>query len=125
MRVNRASAVRALPFASAFRAWEWQEGAACSGTETDLFFGGEHESPRRRASREARVRAVCASCPVRLKCLQFALDHRIRYGVWGGMDEAERAAMLLRLRRRQAAASYDDQGEPVSPLGAPTTVAAG
>jgi WhiB family redox-sensing transcriptional regulator len=40
---------------------------------------------------------VCTGCPVRMECLAEALDHRIEWGVWGGMTERERR-LLLRQR---------------------------
>lgn len=46
------------------------------------------------AQREAR--AVCHGCPVRLDCLADALDSRADFGVWGGMTERERRALLRR-----------------------------
>jgi WhiB family redox-sensing transcriptional regulator len=36
------------------------------------------------------------SCPVRTECLADALDNRIEFGVWGGMTERERRALLRR-----------------------------
>lgn len=64
----------------------WTSRAACrSGAPDDLFVMGA-------AQRSARV--VCARCPVRLECLVDALDHRIDFGVWGGMTERERRALL-------------------------------
>jgi WhiB family redox-sensing transcriptional regulator len=39
---------------------------------------------------------VCRSCPVRFECLADALDNRIEFGVWGGMTERERRALLRR-----------------------------
>jgi WhiB family redox-sensing transcriptional regulator len=39
---------------------------------------------------------VCMSCPVRTECLSDALDHKIEFGVWGGMTERERRALLRR-----------------------------
>ena len=53
------------------------------------------------AQREAR--AVCATCPVRLECLADALDNRMDFGVWGGMTERERRALL---RRRPEVSSW-------------------
>jgi WhiB family redox-sensing transcriptional regulator len=35
-------------------------------------------------------------CPVRTECLADALDHRVEFGVWGGMTERERRALLRR-----------------------------
>ncbi len=46
------------------------------------------------AQREAR--SVCTLCPVRLECLADALDSRMDFGVWGGMTERERRALLRR-----------------------------
>ena len=46
------------------------------------------------AQREAR--AVCTDCSVRLECLADALDSRADWGVWGGMTERERRALLRR-----------------------------
>ncbi|HEY0216721.1 MAG TPA: WhiB family transcriptional regulator [Cellulomonas sp.] len=46
------------------------------------------------AQREAR--SVCGACDVRLECLADALDSRADFGVWGGMTERERRALLRR-----------------------------
>jgi hypothetical protein len=32
---------------------------------------------------------LCFSCPARKQCLQWALEHRQIWGVWGGKDEVE------------------------------------
>ena len=68
----------------------WVSGAACAVTTLPpdaLFVEGA-------AQREAR--AVCTGCPVRLECLADALDNRMDFGVWGGMTERERRALLRR-----------------------------
>lgn len=67
---------------------EWTLRAACAQRSPDeLFVQGA-------AQRQARE--VCFDCPVRLECLVDALDNRIQYGVWGGMTERERRALLRR-----------------------------
>jgi WhiB family redox-sensing transcriptional regulator len=43
-----------------------------------------------------RAKAVCMGCPVRTECLSDALDNRVEFGVWGGMTERERRALLKR-----------------------------
>lgn len=43
---------------------------------------------------QRRVRDFCKACPVRTECLSHALDQRIEFGVWGGMTERERRALL-------------------------------
>ena len=49
------------------------------------------------------ARRICAECPVKAPCLEYALEHSIDHGVWGGCSERERRRILK--RRRLAAAS--------------------
>ena len=66
--------------------WNWRTAARCGTTDAEeLFVTGARQ-------REARV--FCRACPVRTECLAHALDHRIEFGVWGGMTERERRALL-------------------------------
>jgi WhiB family redox-sensing transcriptional regulator len=76
--------------------WGWQDDAACRGKEVVLFFGPDGERQPERDIRERKAKTLCASCPVRTECLAHALDHRIEFGVWGGMTERERRALLRR-----------------------------
>lgn len=72
--------------------------AACHGTDPNVFYPDDGQ---RFAAEIAK--AICALCPVRLPCLDHALDHggsEGRYGVWGGMTETERRKEA---RRRRAA----------------------
>jgi WhiB family transcriptional regulator, redox-sensing transcriptional regulator len=50
-----------------------------------------------------RARRICADCPVKGRCLEYALANRIDHGVWGGTSERERRRILK--RRRRAAVS--------------------
>lgn len=71
-------------------AWveDWIAEAACRTTDPDeLFVQGAAQN---------RVKAVCMTCRVRTECLSDALDHRVEFGVWGGMTERERRALLRR-----------------------------
>jgi WhiB family redox-sensing transcriptional regulator len=43
-----------------------------------------------------RARAICKGCPVAGTCLEYALEHRIEHGVWGGCSERERRRILKR-----------------------------
>jgi WhiB family redox-sensing transcriptional regulator len=46
-----------------------------------------------------RARKICGNdCPVAARCLEYALDHRIEHGVWGGCSERERRRILKRRR---------------------------
>jgi WhiB family redox-sensing transcriptional regulator len=84
--------------------WEpdetWRVEAACSGVSSDLFFpvGEDPES-------SAAAKDICAVCPVREACLQYAISTNQTEGVWGGLDANERRRMRRRLRdkaRRKA-----------------------
>jgi WhiB family redox-sensing transcriptional regulator len=44
------------------------------------------------------ARRICADCPVRQPCLEYALANRIDHGVWGGCSERERRRILKRRR---------------------------
>lgn len=78
--------------------WSWQDRAACTGMDRLLFFGLDDEPRPDLEIREAKAKAVCKRCPVRVQCLDYALRHSIRHGIWGGLNEEERA----RERRRRA-----------------------
>jgi WhiB family transcriptional regulator, redox-sensing transcriptional regulator len=43
-----------------------------------------------------RAKQICGQCPVRTECLSEALDNKVEWGVWGGMTERERRALLRR-----------------------------
>jgi WhiB family transcriptional regulator, redox-sensing transcriptional regulator len=45
-----------------------------------------------------KARKICAGCPVTDPCLEYALEHRIDHGVWGGCSERERRRILKRRR---------------------------
>lgn len=48
------------------------------------------------------AKAVCAACEVQVECLTAALENDERYGIWGGLDETERAAIKKRNREARA-----------------------
>ena len=65
---------------------EWVTVALCKQASPDELFV--------RGAEQHRAKQVCAACPVRTECLAEALDNRIEWGVWGGMTERERRAVL-------------------------------
>ncbi len=64
----------------------------CRGANPVLFF------PSDSAGVEIAQR-VCAECPVRVECLDYALTNHFVYGVWGGASERERRRILDRQRK--------------------------
>ena len=67
----------------------WFSGAECRGSNPSLFFAG----PNAEQATVARAKEICAVCPVRAECLEYALTHREEYGVWGGLAPRERDVM--------------------------------
>ncbi|RCW39205.1 transcription factor WhiB [Halopolyspora algeriensis] len=68
---------------------EWQERALCAQTDPEAFFPEKGGSTR-------EAKRICAGCEVRSECLEYALEHDERFGIWGGLSERERR----RLKRR-------------------------
>jgi len=78
--------------------WEWQMRGSCRGLDSATFFHPENERGPSRARRERAAKQVCSGCPVVTACLNWALQTREPYGIWGGMSTEERA-QLIRLRQ--------------------------
>lgn len=72
---------------------EWESQALCAQTDPEAFYPDKGGSTK-------QAKDICLGCPVRLECLQYALDRDERFGIWGGLSERERR----RLKRRQLAA---------------------
>jgi WhiB family redox-sensing transcriptional regulator len=74
----------------------WFHDAACMGPNESAFISEPRESAPQRHDRERRAKAVCARCPVREECLDYALRVREPLGIWGGLTDTERRALLDR-----------------------------
>jgi len=61
----------------------WQERALCAQTDPEAFFPEKGGSTR-------EAKKVCVGCDVRRECLEYALGHDERFGIWGGLSERER-----------------------------------
>lgn len=61
----------------------WQERALCAQTDPEAFFPEKGGSVR-------EAKQVCIGCEVRPDCLEYALAHNERFGIWGGLSERER-----------------------------------
>ena len=87
---------RTRPHPAAAEPPTWRQRALCRAANVELFY-----PPSGCTARTAK--AWCAVCPVRESCLADALERRERHGVWGGLDEDERVAVLRRMQRTAAA----------------------
>jgi WhiB family redox-sensing transcriptional regulator len=73
----------------------WMRLAKCRGKDPDTWQG---DTPRDRVIAEV----VCAKCPVRAACLNYALLKREPRGIWGGVDAKTRSTMLLFFRPEES-----------------------
>ena len=68
----------------------WAAFAACRDSDPDLFFADGN------GERTAVALRICAGCPVRDECLEWALAARASFGVWGGTTEQDRRRLVRR-----------------------------
>lgn len=69
----------------------WFGSAACRGTETDMYV--EANVPYENPELLAALR-ICGQCGVKRDCLEFAIENREAYGVWGGTTEYQRRQLI-------------------------------
>ncbi|MGO9034349.1 WhiB family transcriptional regulator [Mycobacterium sp.] len=62
---------------------QWQDRALCAQTDPEAFFPEKGGSTR-------EAKKICLGCEVRAECLDYALAHDERFGIWGGLSERER-----------------------------------
>lgn len=75
---------------------DWMAEGLCNDRPPSLFF------PSDGVGVEVAKR-ICAECPVKDPCREYALENRIDHGVWGATSERERRR-ILRSRRLAAEA---------------------
>jgi WhiB family redox-sensing transcriptional regulator len=61
----------------------WQDEALCAQADPEAFYPEKGGSTR-------EAKKVCRACDVRIECLEYALEHDERFGIWGGLSERER-----------------------------------
>jgi len=61
----------------------WKDRGICAQTDPEIFYPEKGGSTR-------EAKRVCLGCDVRDQCLQYALDHDERFGIWGGLSQRER-----------------------------------
>ena len=63
----------------------WMGRAVCADHPADVFFPDQGEND---VAQQAK--AICATCPVRVACLDYAVVTNQRFGIWGGLTEKQR-----------------------------------
>ena len=84
----------------------WRVHASCRDVDPDLFF--PVGTTGQALDQIDAARQVCAACPVRTECLEYALSTNQDSGVWGGTSEEERRSLRrqwLRAKRSAMAAA--------------------
>jgi WhiB family redox-sensing transcriptional regulator len=74
----------------------WWFRAACRGPRNTIFYPpprAERRPDKRR--REQQAKEICDTCPVRQECLAYAVEVREQHGIWGGLTEKERRALIV------------------------------
>jgi WhiB family transcriptional regulator, redox-sensing transcriptional regulator len=79
--------------------YTWRKGAICRDTDPDLFF--PVGTTGHALVQIDRAKEVCGQCPVKVDCLDYALETNQDSGIWGGTSEDERRV----LRRQYVARS--------------------
>ena len=65
----------------------WMELGNCQEHPPDVFFPSDGVGV-------IRAQRICETCPVKARCLEYALEERIDHGVWGGASERERRRIM-------------------------------
>lgn len=65
---------------------DWVMQARCRNGDPDALFV--------RGAAQRRAASICRQCPVVMQCRADALDNKVEFGVWGGLTERQRRALL-------------------------------
>jgi WhiB family redox-sensing transcriptional regulator len=87
--------MRPVRVAGGQRTPDWMAGARCRDMDPAVFFPED-------ARGVESAQLICARCDVSRQCLDYALEHRVAHGVWGGASERARVR-ILRARRLHTA----------------------
>jgi WhiB family redox-sensing transcriptional regulator len=77
---------------------EWMAEGKCREVAPAVFFPSDGLGVQ-------KAQRICAECTVSEHCLEYALEHHIDHGVWGGRSERERRRILRRRRLQLVGAS--------------------
>ena len=72
---------------------QWTDEAACAEVDPSIFYPGD-------GARGTTAKRICAKCPMTEMCLEYALEHNDKYGVYGGLLPRERDRIKQNRTRR-------------------------
>lgn len=82
----------------------WREFARCEGADTELFFPPRDKTKYKQIALQAK--SYCfgkngtSPCPVRQKCLWYAIESDELHGIWGGLSHRERNALVRKWQKK-------------------------
>ncbi len=76
----------------------WMDRARCRDQDPEAFFV-------RGAALSRKAVRICQRCVVRDLCLDYAMEHEIDLGIWGGLTERQRRRLLRTQAAERAAAA--------------------
>ena len=79
----------------------WADSGSCTNADPDLFF----PQP---GTDTSYARSICRGCPVRIQCLDYALQSGQKHGIWGGMTESQRRRLRRRSHPSNPVGQHDD-----------------
>ena len=79
--------------------YAWQAEGECRKYDPETFFLPYNSRGADKEERTQRAKAVCGKCAVVEQCLKFSLDTAQEFGVWGGLSEDERRAVIRKTAR--------------------------
>lgn len=87
---------------------EWVTRAHCRNGDPDALFV--------RGAEQRKAAAICRRCPVQMECCADALDNKVEFGVWGGLTERQRRAVLRKNPHVTDWAEYLSSGKEIEGL---------
>jgi WhiB family redox-sensing transcriptional regulator len=65
----------------------WMAEALCAQVDAEMFF------PEKQGAHNRAAKRTCLRCDVRTECLDYAVKHKIAWGIWGGKSDRERRSI--------------------------------
>jgi WhiB family redox-sensing transcriptional regulator len=90
---------------------DWMAEGLCAQTDPEAFFPDKGGSVR-------HGKRICDDCLVMAECLDYALEHDERFGIWGGLSERERRVLRKQRKRALTKQALTGEAPPVDPVSA-------